>query len=191
MTPHATEDTNASKSHGTMSNDSAPLTNGETPRSKSLSHLHSYPVVHDTVETFKNTNIGASTLNLASNTYRSFVAPFHPYLQRPYSVAHPYLTRADELGDTGLSKFETYVPVVKEDTKTLKQYAFAPYNYVAGTWQEQYERTSHQNGLVKTGLAVVSTELKIISDACTVFLDYWNSSKGGQKVNQKIEQAKQ
>ncbi|KAH3919318.1 hypothetical protein HBI56_025200 [Parastagonospora nodorum] len=174
-----------------MSNDSAPLTNGETPHSKSFSHLKTYPAFNDTYEGFKNTNIGASTLNIASSTYNRFVAPFHPYLQRPYSVAHPYLTRADELGDTGLSKLETYVPVVKEDTQVLKKYAFAPYNYVAGTWQEQYERTSHQNGLVKTGLAVVSTELKIFQDACTVFLDYWNSSKGGQKVNEKVEQVKQ
>jgi hypothetical protein len=147
--------------------------------------------VHDTCETFKKTNIGASTINLASNTYRNFVVPFHPYLQRPYSVAHPYLMRADELGDTGLTKLEAYVPVVKEDTEVLKGYAFAPYKYVAGTWQEQYERTSHPNGLVKTGLAVVSTELKIIQDACTVFLDYWNNSKGGKKVNEKVEQVKQ
>jgi len=174
-----------------MSNNSTPLTNGETPRSKSLSHLHSYPVVHDTFETLKNTQIGASTLNLASNTYRSFVAPLHPYLQRPYSVAHPYLTKADELGDSGLSKFETYVPVVKEDTATLKQYAFAPFNYLTGTYHEQYERTRGQDGVVKFGLAVVSTELKIVQDVCTVFLDYWNHSKTGQKVNEKVGEAKQ
>lgn len=189
MTPHAAQDTTSSNTNGNMSNDSARLTNGETPRSRALSHLQSYPVVHDTVEGLKKTQIGAGTLNLASNTYRSIVAPFHPYLQRPYSVAHPYLTRADELGDSGLSKFETYVPAVKEDTSVLKGYAFAPYNYLAGTWQEQYERTSHQNGLVKTGLAVVSTELKIVQDACTVFLDYWN--KGAQKVNEKTAEVKQ
>jgi hypothetical protein len=147
--------------------------------------------VHDTFETVKNSQLGGKTLNLASSYYSSFVAPLHPYLQRPYSVAHPYLTRADELGDSGLSTFEAYVPAVKEDTSVLKGYAFAPYNYVAGTWNEQYERTSHQNGLVKTGLAVVSTELKMFQDACTVFLDYWNSSKGGQKVNEKVEQVKQ
>jgi len=187
MTPHATE----AQTNGDMSNDSAPLTNGETPRSRALSHLQSYPVVHDTVETLKSTQIGAQTLNLASNTYRSVIAPFHPYLQRPYSVAHPYLTRADELGDNGLSKLEAYVPAVKEDTSVLKGYAFAPYNYVAGTWQEQYQRTSHQNGLDKTGLAVVGTELKMFQDACQVFLDYWNSSKGGQKVNQKVDEIKQ
>jgi hypothetical protein len=111
-------------------------------------------------------------------------------LQRPYSVAHPYLARADELGDNGLSTLESYIPVVKEDTNTLKGYAFAPYNYLTGTYQEQYERT-RGDGLVKTGLAVVSTELKIVQDACTVFLEYWNGSKTGQKVNAKIDQAKQ
>ncbi|KAF2823086.1 hypothetical protein CC86DRAFT_372805 [Ophiobolus disseminans] len=187
MTPHATEDP---QNTGDMSNDSAPLTNGETPRSKALSHLQSYPVVHDTVETLKNTQIGASTLNLASNTYRSVIQPFHPYLQRPYSVAHPYIIKADQLGDSGLSTLESYVPAVKEDTSVLKGYAFAPYNYVSSTWQEQYTRTSHQNGLIKTGLAVVSTELKIFQDACTVFLDYWNNSKQGQKINEKVQQAR-
>jgi hypothetical protein len=146
--------------------------------------------VHDTVETLKATQIGATTLNLASNSYNSVIAPFHPYLQRPYSVARPYLARADELGDSGLSKLESYVPVVKEDTSVLKGYAFAPYNYVTGTWQEQYSRTTHQNGLVKVGLAAVSTELKMVQDACQVFLDYWNSSKSGQKVNAKVEQVK-
>lgn len=193
MTPHATQDTTSSQTNGDMSNDSSPLTNGETPRSRALSHLQSYPVVHDTVETLKNTQIGASTLNLASNTYRSIVAPFHPYLQRPYSVAHPYLTKADELGDTGLSKFETYVPVVKEDTSVLKGYAFAPFNYLTGTWNEQYQRTSHRNGLVRGGLAVISTELKIIQDGCTVFLDYWNRGKqtASEKVSEKADQVKQ
>lgn len=174
-----------------MSNNSAMLTNGETPRSRALSHLQSYPVVHDTASFIANTQIGASTLNLASNTYRSIVAPFHPYLQRPYSVAHPYLTRADELGDNGLSKLETYIPVVKEDTKTLKQYAFAPYNYLSGTYQEQYQRTRGRNGLVKTGLAVISTELQVFQDACSVFLDYWNKSPTGKKVNEKVDQVKQ
>jgi len=199
MTPHATQDT-TSQTNGDMSNDSAPLTNGETPRSRALSHLQSYPVVHDTVETFRNTQIGASTLNLASNTYQSIVAPFHPYLQRPYSVAHPYLTKADELGDSGLSKFEAYVPVVKEETSVLRDYAYAPFNYLTGTWNEQYQRTTHRNTIVRSGLAVISTELKIFQDGCTVFLDYWNRGQqtareqaqtAREKVNEKADQVKQ
>ncbi|KAF2028280.1 hypothetical protein EK21DRAFT_114051 [Setomelanomma holmii] len=193
MTPHATQDTTSSQTNGDMSNNSASLTNGETPRSRTLSHLQSYPVVHDTVETLKNTQIGTSTLNLASNTYQSVVAPFHPYLQRPYSVASPYLSKADEFGDNGLTKLETHVPLVKEDTSVLKGYAFAPFNYLTGTWNEQYQRTQHRNGVVKVGLAVISTELKIVQDGCTVFLDYWNAKKGPvkEKLNEKAEQVKQ
>jgi hypothetical protein len=37
MTPHATEDTSSPQKNDNMSNDSAPLTNGETPRSRALS----------------------------------------------------------------------------------------------------------------------------------------------------------
>lgn len=37
MTPHATHDITSSQTNGDMSNDSAPLTNGETPRSRALS----------------------------------------------------------------------------------------------------------------------------------------------------------
>lgn len=147
--------------------------------------------MHDTSEFLKNTQIGATTLNLASNTYNSFVAPFHPYLQRPYSVAHPYLTRADDLGDSGLTRFETYVPYVKQDTATLKQQVLSPYTYLQRTYKDQYQRTQHKEGVVKFGLAVISTELKIVQDACTVFLEYWNGSETGKKINEKVEQAKQ
>lgn len=83
------------------------------------------------------------------------------------------------------------MPVVKEDTATLKQYAFAPFNYLTGTYQDQYQRTRGQDGVVKFGLAVVSTELKIVQDACTVFLDYWNNSDASKKVNEKVDQVKQ
>lgn len=147
--------------------------------------------MHDTSEFLKNTQIGATTLSLASNTYKSIVQPITPYLQRPYSVAHPYLTRADDLGDSGLTRFETYVPYIKEDTATLKKQVLSPYTYVSQTYNDQYQRTQHRQGVVKFGLAVISTELKIVQDACTVFLDYWNGSETGKKVNEKIDQAKQ
>jgi hypothetical protein len=115
----------------------------------------------------------------------------HPYLQRPYSVAHPYLTKADELGDNSLTTLEAYVPVVREDTETLKQYAFAPYNYVSGTYQEQYERTGGQHGLMRTGLAALSTQLQIAQDAFGLVREYWNTSETRQRVGEKLEQAKQ
>jgi hypothetical protein len=57
MTPHATEDTNAHQTNGNMSNDSAPLTNGETPRSKSLSVSNTpstHHIPHSTVSVTRN-----------------------------------------------------------------------------------------------------------------------------------------
>lgn len=172
-----------------MNNHDAPLTNGETPNSKVLSHLHSYPVVHDSVETFKTHPYGSKALGLAQNTYKSVIAPFHPYLATPYSYLHPYLTRADQIGDNTLSKLETHLPIVKEDTSKVKEVALSPYTYVANTWQDEYKKTQRQDGLVKTGIVVLSTELKIVSDACDVFLAYWN--KGKETTKKVIEEQKQ
>lgn len=172
-----------------MSNHEAPLTNGETPSSKVLSHLHSYPVVHDSVETFKTHPYGSKALGLAHNTYQSVIAPFHPYLATPYSYLHPYLTRADQIGDNTLSKLETHLPIVKEDTSKVKEVALTPYTYVTSTWQDEYKKTQRQDGLVKTGIVVLSTELKIVSDACDVFLAYWN--KGKETTKKVIDEQKQ
>lgn len=186
MAPHAEESNTESP---TMSNHDAPLTNGETPSSKVLSHLHSYPVVHDSVEGFKSNPNGSKILNFAANAYNAVVAPFHPYLKTPYSYLHPYLAHADKLGDSGLSKLETHLPIVKEDTPKVKEYALSPYNYVKGTWDDEYTKTHRQDGLVKSGIVLVSTELKIFSDGCTLVLDYLN--KGKQQASKKVEEVKQ
>ncbi|KAF1848673.1 CAP20-like protein [Cucurbitaria berberidis CBS 394.84] len=188
MAPHAEDDTN-SQSNGDMSNHETTLTNGETPSSRVLSHLQSYPVVHDSVEGFKSHPYGSKTLALATNTYNSVVAPFHPYLRTPYSYVAPYIEHADKLGDSTLSKIETHLPIVKEDTPKLKEYALSPYTYVKGTWADEYKKTQRQDGLVKQGIVLVSTELKIVQDACTVFLSYWN--KGKEQTSKKVEEVKQ
>ena len=185
MSPHAEEPT----TNGNMSNDSAPLTNGETPQSRVLSHLHSYPVVHDSVEFYKSNPYGAKSLTLFNNTYNSFVAPFHPYLKTPYSYISPYLTRADELGDSSLSKLEQRVPIVKEDTNKLKELAFSPVVYVVGTYQDEYKKTQGPEGLVKTFKAGISTELKVVHDAFNFAVEYWN--KGRQQASKKVEEVKQ
>jgi len=182
MAPHATDD-------GNMSNKSAPMTNGETPSSKILSHLNSYPAIHDGVETFKSNPYGSRALTLASNTYNSVVAPLHPYLRTPYSYLSPYLERADQLGDSGLSTLETHLPIVKEDTSKLKEYAFSPVSYVQGAWQDEYNKTHYNNGVVKMGVAAVSFELRMISDACDVVLGYLNKSK--EETKKKVDEINQ
>lgn len=234
MSPHAEEPT----TNGDMSNDSAPLTNGETPQSRvlsvcltpqeqtlhnnvwaspiaqsvsltaphvhsytathifshetptdSLKHLHSYPVVHDSVEFYKSNPYGAKSLTLFHNTYNSFIAPLHPYLKTPYSYISPYLTRADELGDSSLNKLDHHVPLVKEDTTKLKELAFSPLTYLQGTYQDEYKKTQGPEGLIKTVKAGISTELKVAHDAFTFAVEYWN--KGKQQASKKVEEVKQ
>jgi hypothetical protein len=172
-----------------MGSNEAPLTNGETPSSRILSHLQRFPVVHDSVEGFKANPNGAKILKFTTNTYNSVVAPFHPYLATPYSYLHPYLDHADKIGDSALSKVETHLPIVKEETPKLKEYALSPYTYVKGTWDDEYSKTKRQDGLVKKGIVLVSTELKILQDGCTVFLQYWNKSK--EQASKKVDEVKQ
>ncbi|OAL42601.1 hypothetical protein IQ07DRAFT_593680 [Pyrenochaeta sp. DS3sAY3a] len=161
----------------------------EAPTNAITQHLHSYPVVHDSLEGFKANPNGSKILAFATKTYNSVVAPVHPYLQTPYSYVRPYLDQADKLGDSTLSKIETRLPIVKEETPRLKEYALSPYTYVKGTWDSEYSKTQRQDGLVKHGIVLVSTELRIVQDACSVFLDYWN--KGKQTTAKKVEEVKQ
>lgn len=178
MAPHATDD-------GNMENHDMPLTNGETPSSKVLSHLNSYPVVHDGVETFKTHPYGSHALALANKTYESVIAPLHPYLRTPYSYLSPYLARADQLGDSGLSTLDSHLPIVKEDTHKLKEYAFWPLSYLHDTWQDEYSKTQHNNGLLKMGVAAFSFELRMLSDACDLVLLYLN--KGKEHAKKKVD----
>lgn len=155
----------------------------------SIQHLHSYPVVHDSVEGFKQDPRGSKVLAIATNTYNNIFAPFTPYLATPYSYLHPYLARADQLGDSTLSKIETHLPIVKEDTSKVKEVALSPYTYVASTWQDEYNKTHRHDGPIKTGIVLVSTELKIVQDVCQVFLDYWYTTK--EVVHKKAEESRQ
>jgi hypothetical protein len=191
--PHAEKDTTP-LTNGDMSN-STPITNGDGPHSKVLSHLHSYPVVHDSFEAYKSHPYGARSLSFLNESYQRFVAPLHPYLKTPYSYLSPYLSKADELGDNGLSQVDTRFPIVKEDTSKLKQtvfdYASVPLGfagwgkeYVVGTWQDEYSKTSGQ-GAVKVVKGLISTELRMGLDAFDVVKGYL--SKGKKEANKKVQ----
>ena len=130
--PHATDDM------------STPLVNGNG-QSKFISHLSSYPVVSDGVETFKANPYGKKSLDLADSAYQRVVKPVEPHLETAYSYAKPYVGKADELGDSGLGYIDSKFPIVKEDTNTIvdkgKSVVFWPINvayagkdYVINTW---------------------------------------------------------
>ncbi|KAL9531254.1 hypothetical protein SMMN14_05378 [Sphaerulina musiva] len=155
------------------------LTNGDKPQSKFLSHLTSYPAVHDGIETYKTNPYGKKSLELADGAYARFGKPVEPYLQKPYGYAAPYVQKVDELADSGLSKVETQFPIVKQDTSTLvdtaKGYAFWPYNYLTGTWNDEYSKTANHNnrgaGVSTAVMALISTNLKIAADVFQILAD--------------------
>jgi hypothetical protein len=60
--------------------------------------------------------------------------------------------------------------------------------YVQGTWQDEYNKTHYNNGVVKLGVATVSFELRLLSDACDVILAYIN--KGKEQTKKKVDEAK-
>lgn len=157
-------------------------------------------MVHDSLEFYKSHPYGAKSLSLFNNTYQRFVAPLHPYLQTPYSYLHPYLSRADEIGDNGLSKVDTKFPIVKEDTSKLRDavaaYAGLPLRlagqgreYVLGTWREEYGKTGGEEGVVKSAKALISTELKIGHDGFNLVVEYLG--KGKKEASKKAEEVRQ
>ncbi|CAK1367147.1 hypothetical protein CB0940_10467 [Cercospora beticola] len=155
------------------------LTNGDKPQSKFLSHITSYPAVHDGIETYKTNPYGKKSIEIADGVYTRFGKPVEPYLQRPAGYAAPYLQKADELADSGLTQVETRFPIVKEDTdkvvEAAKSSILAPVVYLYGTWQDEYTKTARHNdrgaGLTTLILALVSTNLKIASDVFQVIAD--------------------
>jgi len=188
-----------SENEGSPTTMSTPMTNGERPHSKVLSHITSYPVVSDSITYYKSNPYGQKSINLASTCYSKFAAPVLPYLQGPYSYVAPYVEKADSLADDGLAKVDTKFPIVKEDTSKIKgtviDYAFFPLRlaghgkeYVLGTFNDQYSKTDGQDGLVKLAKATISTELKFGHDAYNLLIAYW--TKGKETAHKKASEAK-
>jgi Perilipin protein len=152
-------------------------------------HLNSYPVVHDSVTTFKNNPYGAKGIDLTNATYAKFVAPTLPYFKGPYSYVAPYVSKADELGDKSLSKIEEKVPIVKSETKEIKQTAFdfahwplsklgSGRDYVLSTYSEEYKKCGG-DGLIAGSKAAITSSLVISADVLS-----WVSSLLKEKKNE-------
>jgi hypothetical protein len=181
------------------------LTNGEKPNSQFIHRLTSYPVVSDTISTYKTNPYGAKSLNIAhtaySTIYVNFYKPISPYLRGPYAYVAPYLAKADSVGDSGLSSLESRFPIVKSDTAAIKdkvtgvvgiplQLAGQGKDYVLKAYDEEYKRTEG-NGypIVRQAKAVFSTELKLTSEALSYVVSFLQHKKAegkkfvGKKTN--------
>lgn len=122
-----------------------PLTNGDKLSSQFVHHLASYPVVNDSIKAVQQNPYGKKSIELADGAYQRFGKPVQPYLETPYSYAKPYVQKADEIADSGLSHVEHRFPIVKEETHTIvdnvKSLVWWPYSYATDTWQGQYHQS--------------------------------------------------
>ncbi|KAI9791189.1 MAG: hypothetical protein M1816_004181 [Peltula sp. TS41687] len=167
--------------------------NGDKPSSAFLSHLTSYPVVCDSITTFKSNPIGQISLDLADQSYATFAKPVLPLLSRPYQYVSPYVHKADSMADHGLSKVEETFPIVKTPTGEIAnkvlgtifypaRVAYEGTDYVFKKYGDQYRNIDGGNGLVRSSKAAVATGLVVTSESLN-----WLS----QYVGAKKEQAKQ
>ncbi|MCJ1271912.1 hypothetical protein MMC22_011817 [Lobaria immixta] len=175
---------------------SAPTVNGDNASSQFLSHLTSYPVVSDSISTFKSNPYGKKSISIADHGYHHLIAPFIPYAQRPYGYVKPYVAKADSIADDGLAKVDSTFPIVKEDTQKIKrsvlEFAFLPLrlagngkDYVFSTYSGEYEKCGG-DGYVSGGKAVITTSLVVTSDSLS-----WLGSFLAKKKQQTKESAKE
>jgi len=177
----------------------APQVNGDAPSSAFLSHLTSYPLINDSISTFKSNPYGQKSLSFTSGTYEKFGKPILPYLSKPYQYVSPYVAKADSLGDSTLSTLDNKFPVVKKPTDELysdgKAVAFWPLKkgsegkeYVLDTYGKEVEKTKKE-GIVGYGKAVVSTSFILGSDALAWLGDFLGKKKTEAKevANEKTK----
>jgi len=170
----------------------AATVNGEVPSSAFISHLTSYPLINDSITTFKSNPYGKKSIDLADSGYKSFAKPILPYFTKPYQYVSPYISKADSIGDSTLTKVEERFPVVKKPTGELYDeatgIAFFPYkkglegkDYIVKTYTSEVKKVGGE-GIVTMGKAAVTTTLIVSSDALS-----WLSKFLGAKKDQAKE----
>jgi len=179
-------------------NGMAPQVNGDSPSSAFISHLISYPLISDSISTFKSNPYGQKSLNLTSASYEKFGKPILPYLSKPYQYVSPYVAKVDSIGDHTLSTIDQKFPVVKKPTGELynegKDFVIWPIkkgnegkDYVFSTYGKEIEKTKKE-GIVGYGKAVVTTSLILTSDALAWLTEVLGRKKAEAKevTNEKL-----
>lgn len=161
-------------------------------------HLTSYPVISDSIETFKGNPYGAKSLEISGNAYNTISKPILPYLSKPYEYVSPYVAKADSLGDSFLSKVDEKAPVVKKPTSEIvdnaKGLAFFPLkksgeakDYVFKVYNSECKKVGGE-GVVTYTKAAVTTSLIVSSDALSWLSDFLSAKKEQAKevTNEKL-----
>ncbi|KAJ5909007.1 hypothetical protein N7495_001689 [Penicillium taxi] len=161
-------------------------------------HLTSYPVVSESIAVFKENPYGAKSIDLADQGFARFAKPVLPYFSTPYSYIAPYVSRADVLGDQGLSKIDSRFPIIREDTEKIRGtiYNNAVYpvrvagdvkHHVIDTFGTEYKKCGG-DGFVASGKAVITTSLVLSSESLAWATTFFQNAKEEVKevVNEKI-----
>lgn len=169
-----------------------PLDEHQTNTDKTLQHLYSYPVISDSISTFKSNPYGAKSLDLTSAGYEKFGKPLLPYFAKPYEYVSPYVKKADSLGDSTLSTLDSKVPAVKKPTGELfdegKAIVFFPLkkttegkDYVLGVWGGEKKKVGGE-GVVTYAKAGLATSLVVGTDVYNYVVTFL--SKKGTEVKE-------
>ncbi|RDW68291.1 putative CAP20-virulence factor [Coleophoma crateriformis] len=176
--------------------------NGETPSSAFLNHLTSYPVVSDSITTFKSHPIGKKTLNISATSYDKFGKPVMPYFKAYYSKFSPYIIpyakKADSIGDNTLNTIDSKFPTIKKSTEELyeegKGFVFLPLklsmdgkDYVFKTFNTEKKNVGAE-GIVGYGKAALATGLVVSSDTLSWISSFLSKKKTEVKevANEKM-----
>jgi hypothetical protein len=161
-------------------------------------HLISYPIISDSVTTFRANAYGAKYLALTSAGMETFGKPLLTYLSKSYQYVSPYVQRADSLGDLTLSILDSRFPAVKKQTGELyhegRSIIFFPLN--KGSKGKNYMFTVYGNekrkfgrdGLVGYGMATIGTVLVASGDAYKWVSEFLASHEAEVKEVQVVDE---
>ncbi|KAM7193378.1 hypothetical protein V8F20_008428 [Naviculisporaceae sp. PSN 640] len=171
----------------------SPQVNGDIAHSSAfVEHLISYPVVSDSVETFKANRYGQKSIELSSSVYQTVAAPAVPYLARPFEIIKPYVKAADDLGDKLLSKVDERFPAIKTPTGDIIDTARALVSLplritsagkdrVLNTYNAEYKKCGDNNRPTTLTKAAVTTTLIITTETLTFISNYLGGKKNDVK----------
>lgn len=169
---------------------------GTTQANPHPQHILNYPVVNDSVATFKSTPLGQRSLELGDSAYRTFAVPVLPYFSWPLQLITPYAKKADDLGDKTLSRVDEKFPIVKKPTDELisdaRSMASLPLRvgqtgkeHVLSTYGAELDKTGG-NGFLGRGKAAVTTALILASESLSTVSSYMYEKK--QQASEVVEE---
>lgn len=145
---------------------------------------------------YQHNPLGAKSIEIFNSAYHNFAEPILRNLQGPYSIIAPYVQKADQIGNSTLDTVDNQVPAIKKtDMEALKSHAFDmahfPFkvasegkDYVFSTYNDEYKKTGG-NGLITTGKAILSTELRITAEAIHKVADLLGPR--GKQMEEQLE----